>query len=109
MSQNKSLLLKKLKSTLAVALPVIAISGFVPTALTVGVAHAEGAKSSYAAEAKAEAEQDAIELAECKEDALAEDTAEAQAEGVASCDAEAKAEAADRAEAHAEAEAEGKT
>jgi len=55
MSNDKSRLLANLKKTLAVGLPVMAISGFVPTALTVGAAQAEG-ETKVVAEAKSEAE-----------------------------------------------------
>jgi len=41
MSNQKSKLLSSLKKTLAVGLPVVALSGFVPTALTVDNALAE--------------------------------------------------------------------
>ena len=56
MSKNKSLLLKSLKKTLAVGVPVMAISGFVPTAMNVGIAQAEGQGKAVVAEAKSEAE-----------------------------------------------------
>ena len=97
MSNSKSKLLSSLKKTLVVSLPVVAVSGFIPTALTVDsalaesksytkvAAEAEGKAEGYASEAKGEAEGHASE-------------AKGEAEGYAS---EAEAEAA---EAEAEAE-----
>ncbi len=87
MSNDKASLLANLKKTLAVGLPVIAISGFVPTAMTVGVAQA--AEAEKVAEAESEAEG---KYAEAKSEAEGE---AAEAEG------EAKGEAA---EAEGEAE-----
>ena len=86
MSKNKSLLLKSLKRTLAIGLPVIAISGFVPTAMNVGVAQAESAGEAVVAEAQSEAEAGKSEAEAGSSEAVSE------AEAGAS-EAEAKAEA----------------
>ena len=97
MSNDKSRLLANLKKTLAVGLPVMAISGFVPTALTVGAAQAEAetkvvaeAEGKYA-EAKSEAEG---KYAEAKSEAEGEakhaHEAKAEAEGEAKAEAEKK-------------------
>lgn len=76
MSQNKSQLLEKLKLTVAVALPIVALSGFVP-----GVAHAEFAPTDYET------------IGDCVGGAQAEGSGDAVAEAMAACEAEAAAEA----------------
>ena len=91
MSNSKSKLLSSLKKTLVVSLPVVAVSGFIPTALTVDSALAESKSyTKVAAEAEAEGE---AKLAEAKGEAEGyASEAEAEAEGYAS-EAEAEAEA----------------
>jgi len=85
MSNDKSRLLANLKKTLAVGLPVMAISGFVPTAVTVDAAQAEGKYGAkVVAEAKSEAEG---KYAEAKSEAEGEAKAKAESKY-----AEAKAE-----------------
>ena len=87
MSNDKSRLLANLKKTLAVGLPVMAISGFVPTAVTVDAAQAEGKYGAVVAEAKSEAEG---KYAEAKSEAEGEAKAEAEGEAKAEAEGEAK-------------------
>ena len=105
MSSNKSLLLTNLKKTLTVALPAMAISGFVPTALTVTAAQAE--EHAVVAEAKSEAEGVVDAASEALADGKAEAEGEAESVTDAVAEAEGEAESVTDAVAEAEAEAEG--
>ena len=88
MSENKSILLKKLTKHLAIGLPVVALSGFLlgTSGVFVGQASAEHhSEAGYKAKAEAEA---------AKASAEAEGKAEAEAEGKkAKAEAEGKSEA----------------
>ncbi len=103
MSSDKSRLLENLKKTLAVGLPVMAISGFAPTAMTVGTAMAEGKNKEVVAEAKSEAES---KYAGAKSEAKSE--AESKYAGAKS-EAKAEAESETKAEAESEAKAEAES
>ena len=98
MSNDKSLLLANLKKTLAVGLPVMAISGFVPSALTVGAAQAES-KAAVVAEAKSEAEG---KYAKAKSEAEGK-YAKAKSEGEAKAEGEAAKAEGEAAKAEGEA------
>ena len=74
MSNQKSKLLSSLKKTLAVGLPVVALSGFVPTALTVDNALAESEGYEVSAEAEGHAE------GEAESEGYAEGEAESEGE-----------------------------
>lgn len=90
MSENKSILLKKLTKQLAIGVPVVALSGFLPgtDGVFVGQASAEHhSEAGYGYKAKAEAEGKAESEGEAK--AEAEGKAEAEAEGKAEGEAEA--------------------
>ncbi|MGH1426539.1 MAG: hypothetical protein ACRBEE_01255 [Arenicella sp.] len=85
MLTQKSTVSKKLKKTLATALPVIALSGFLPTAIVVESALAgnEVKKEALAKDLKAEGEVQLItpeQRAELKSQLLAEGKTEAEAE-----------------------------
>ena len=92
MSTQKSKLLSSLKKTLAVGLPVVALSGFVPTTLTVDNALAE---SEGYTEVVAEAESEGHAEGEAESEGYAEGEAESegQAEGEAESEGEAEGEA----------------
>lgn len=93
MANNKSLLAEHLKKTLAVGLPVIALSGFVPGAALTSVANAEGLEKVVASEAKAKGAVAEAESALSKAKSEAEATSEAAEAKSAVSEAEAKAKA----------------
>ena len=97
MSKEKSLLLKRLNKTLAVTVPALALSGFLPVASLVTVStaqaehHAEAgykhkgaeAKSKYHSEAKSKYHSEAKAKSEAEAKAEAKPEAKAEAEGEA--------------------------
>jgi hypothetical protein len=88
MNKDRSALLKKVSKTLALGVPVVALSGFLPSAnFAVSNAVAEGDSDTYASEAKSEAKSKAKykysskAKSEAKYKAKSEAKAEAEAEG----------------------------
>ena len=96
MSENKSILLKKLTKQLAIGVPVVALSGFLPgtDGVLVGQASAEGgSEAGYNYKAKAEAESKYKSKKYKKAKSEAEAHAEGKAEGKAEAEGKSEAEA----------------